>query len=99
GVRGGGVELGVGQAGGDEDAAGVAFVAAGEMQREPAPGWPEPGDRPGHRREGAKGPCLLERPGRQAGPADAAREAQVVADQRAAAGLPAYGFALEQQRR
>jgi hypothetical protein len=31
-------------------------------------------------------------------PADAAREAQVVADQRAAASLPADCFAFEQQR-
>src|SRR5262249_42767031 len=83
-------------AGGDQDAASVADPAAAQVQRKAPRGGLEGGDRLGHGRDGAKRPCLLEGPGRQARAADAAREAQVVADQRAAAGLPADGFALEQ---
>lgn len=98
GVQARRVEPAVGHARGDQDATRVADLAAGQAQREAARGGLEPGDGPGHGQDRAKRPCLLERPGRQARAADAAREAQVVADQRTAAGLPADGLALEQQR-
>jgi hypothetical protein len=82
GAQPGSVEPAVRHARGDQDAAGVAYPAVGQVQGEAAWAGLEPGDRTGQGRDGAKRPCLLERPGRQARAADATREAQEVADQR-----------------
>jgi hypothetical protein len=94
-VQPGSVEPAVGHAGGDEDTAGADCPAVGQAQRDAVRAGLEPGDRAGQRRDGAERPRLLERPGRQARSAYPAREAEVVADQRAAAGLPADGFAFQ----
>lgn len=56
GVQARGVEPAVGHACGDQDAAGEAYLAVGQAQRGAVRGGLEPGDRPGHGRDGAKGP-------------------------------------------
>jgi hypothetical protein len=56
GVQARGVEPAVGHACGDRDAAGEAYLAVGQAQRGAVRGGLEPGDRPGHGRDGAKGP-------------------------------------------
>ena len=93
-----GVELPVGDAGGEDDGVRADRAAVGEAHRPGRPVDLEPDDVAGGEQLGAELDRLPPGPVGELGAGDAVGEAEVVLDPRALPGLPAGGHPLDQHR-